>query len=339
MKVCNSCGNPLTITKNIITEIWYWILNQDYSNDVKIEKNSQNIILTGTDSVFVLKMTLKPNVKIIEEWNTPIGFHEEKFTNNRAILDCLNKWYKALKQTEDNTIFDIMNQNGVITVERTNVLCSICKQGVKDHKNKPKKRVKKLKKISNDLWEEEAFVAADVKEAIHKRLEAETLKELIATAIKGRINAGEKKKITWKDLIKLYLEENVLNTKKRHPKNIAEALGLNISQVNETLEKLEEEKIILKEFEFFDFYILVSDYNSETARKQLEILDYLKQNVDCPSTKCTQFSISLSFDLPFAIVGFILNSMTQNRLISKESIEVPTNGVIKKVACYIPSSY
>lgn len=189
------------------------------------------------------------------------------------------------------------------------------------------------------MSEGEALVAADVKETVHKKLEDETLKELIATAIKERINAGEKEKITWIDIMKLYLKGNVLNTKKRHPESIAEALGLSITQVNETLGKLEEEKIIQKEFEFFDYYILVNDYNSETARKQLEILDYLKQHVDCLSTKCTQFSISLSFDLPFAIVGFILNAMTQNRLISKESIELQTDGVIKKVACYIPSSY
>jgi hypothetical protein len=140
-------------------------------------------------------------------------------------------------------------------------------------------------------------------------------------------------------LIKLYLEENVIETKKRHPESIAEALGLDISQANETLAELDEEGIIQKEFKFFDYYILTKDYNSETARKYLEILDYLKQHVDCPTTKCTQFSISLSFDLPFAIVGFILSEMSKNRLISKESIEVPTDGVVKKVACYIPSSY
>lgn len=75
------------------------------------------------------------------------------------------------------------------------------------------------------------------------------------------------------------------------------------------------------------------------ARKHLEILDYLKQHTDCPSTKCTQFSISLSFDLPFAIVGFILNAMNQNHLIKKKSIETIASGVTRKIACYLPSSY
>ncbi|MFX1508153.1 MAG: hypothetical protein ACFFDC_18870, partial [Promethearchaeota archaeon] len=310
----------------LITDIWNWFLNQDYSDDVKIEEKAQSISLSRMDSKFVLKLTLKPEIKIIEEWNTPIGFHEEKITDNRAILNCLNKWYNALKQTEDNTILDIMIQNGFMKVEPIEDLCSVCKK-TKDHKKKSKKRIKKPNKVPK-----EDVVETEVEED-------ETLKDLVTTTIKEGFKAGEKEKIIWKDLIISYLKKNVLDTKKRHSENIAETLGLDISQANEILAELNEEGIIQKEFEFFDYYILTKDYNSETARKHLEILDYLKQHIDCPSTKCTQFSISLSFDLPFAIVGFILNAMNNNRLISKESIEVPTNGVIRKVACYIPSSY
>jgi len=332
VKVCNSCGLPIITTKKIVTKIWDWILNQDYSSDVKTSKMPPNIVFTQNKCLFSLSISTKPNMKVVEEWNTPIGSHEKQISNNREILDRLNVWYKALNQIEDLTVLDVMVQNGVIKVESTNTFCSICKTSTKN----PKNVIKKATKMDS---EGKALVAAEIKDETLKELEDETLKELITIAIKEKIKAGEKGKITWKDLIQLYLAENVQNIKKRRSESIAEALGLNITQISEILEKLEEEGIIQKEFKLFDYYILSRDYNSETARKYLEILDYLKQHVDCPSTKCTQFSISLSFDLPFAIVGFILNSMSQNRLITKESIDVPTNGVIKKVACFIPSSY
>lgn len=342
MKVCNSCGFPPVTTKKVISEVWEWILNQDYSDDVEITKNPHCIKFTQKECHFLLSVTLKPKMNAIEEWNTPIGSHKRNVTKNRGVLECLNTWYRAIKQVEDRDVLEAMGQEGLVQLETTENFCSECKKKTGKPKKKTKKKTKSkiprkvpLKEIS----EEEGLVAADVKEVTLKKLEDETLKELIATAIKERIEAGEKEKITWKDLIKLYLEENVLDTKKRHSESISEALGLGISQVHETLKELEKEGITQKEFKFFDYYILTGDYNSETARKHLEILDYLKQHVDCPSTKCTQFSISLSFDLPFAIVGFILNAMNKNRLIAKESIEIPTNGVIKKVACYVPSSY
>ena len=336
VEVCNSCGFPILTTKKLVSEVWDWILNQDHSSDVMTIKKPPKILFNQKECQFSLRMTMKPKLEVVEEWNTPIGSHEKIITSNREILDCLNIWYRALNKIEDLTVLDVMVRNRVIKVESTDEFCSICKKKTKVPKRKEKKRPKK---VTKKLPEGEALLANEVKETTLKELEDETLKQLIATAIKERLKSGEKEKITWEDLIQLYLEENVLNTKKRHSESITEALGLSIPQVNKILRKLEEDEIIQKEFKFFDYYILSKDYNSETARKHLEILDYLKQHVDCPSTKCTQFSISLSFDLPFAIVGFILNSMNQNQLIAKESIEVPTDGVIKKVACYIPSSY
>ncbi|UCG01283.1 MAG: hypothetical protein JSW11_16905 [Candidatus Heimdallarchaeota archaeon] len=333
MKVCNSCKFPLITTKNIVTDVWDWILTQDYSDDVTINE-PHSITFTQKECQFLFTITSEPKFKAIEEWSTPFGSHEKNISNNREILDCLNIWYKTLERVENVNVLEAMDQDEVVQLEITKDLCSVCKK-----KTRPKKVKKKVKKKKKDIRKQEILVAAEVQEVTQKKLEDETLKELIAVAIEERIAAGEKRKITWKDLIKLYLEENIHETKKRHPESIADFLGLEISQVNETLEGLESEGIIQKEFKLFDYYILKKDFNSETARKHLEILDYLKQHVDCPSTKCTQFSISLSFDLPFAIVGFILNAMSQNRLIKKESIEVPTDGVIKKVACYVPSSY
>ncbi len=342
MKVCNSCSFPVVTTKEVITEVWDWILTQDYSDDVEISKKPQSIKLTQNKCIFSLNVSFKPKLSAIEEWNTPIGSHKRKVTDNREILECLNTWYRAITQIEDRNVLEAMDQEGLVQFETTKDPCSECKKKTGKPKKKIKKKIKSKtpRKVPVErISDGEALVAADVKEVTVKKLEDETLKALIATAIEERIEAGEKRKITWKDLVKLYLEENVLDTKKRHTESIAEALGIGTSQINETLKELENEGITQKEFKFFDYHILKKDYNSETARKHLEILDYLKQHVDCPSTKCTQFSISLSFDLPFAIVGFILNAMNQNRLITKESIEVPTNGIVKKVACYVPSSY
>ncbi len=291
MKICSSCRFPVVTTKKIITEVWGWILNQDYSDEVKITKKPRVIIFTQKECRFMLSVTLEPILKAIEEWNTPFGSHTKEAANNRGVLDYLNRWYGTLNHDVRLNVIEVMAQKGLIKLEIVNSVCSTCEQKLRIPRKKTKRKTK------------------------------------------------EKKEVTWKNLIQLYLEKNIHNTKERHPDTIAESLELSIAQVHENLEELEKEGVVRKEFKFFDYYILTKDYNSETARKHLEILDYLKQHLDCPSTKCTQFSISLSFDLPFAIVGFILNTMRNNRLIKKDTIEVSSDGNTRKIACYVPSSY
>ncbi|UCE12883.1 MAG: hypothetical protein JSV04_11905 [Candidatus Heimdallarchaeota archaeon] len=305
MKTCSSCGLPVNTTKKIVTDVWTWVLNQEFSADVKITKHPRSIEYTQGNCQFVLKIVTTPTLKAVEEWKTPFGSIKNLGENNQEALGFLYKWYRALKQDERVNIIEVIAQEGLLELETSDRVCTVCEAKPRKAKGKRKRKPAAKKKITV-ITE----VSADVKAALKER-----------------------------DLVLNYLKANILETKKRHLENIGESLSLGTSKVIEILAELEKEGKVQREFKFFDYYIPTSHHNSETARKQFEILDYLKQHIDCPSTKCTQFSLSLSFDLPFALIGFILNDMIQNRLISKESIDVTKDGETRKVACYIPSSY
>ncbi len=96
---------------------------------------------------------------------------------------------------------------------------------------------------------------------------------------------------------------------------------------------------IQKEFPLFeDYYILTKDHTAEITRKYLEIQYYFKSRADdlyC----CTQASVSLEFELPFSIVGVLLNDMTINRLITKEAAEIEKDGKQRKVRYYASTTF
>lgn len=231
MKTCSSCGFPVVTSRKIITEVWGWILNQDFSDDVEVTKNPRSIISTQGECRFKLIVMLKPTINAIEEWDTPFGSYKKKVANNRGVFDYLNKWYKILKRDEKVNAFEVMEQKGLIKLETVGSVCSVCMKKTSKPKSKIKKKPKTKKKVTvKEVNEGETLVAVDLQKAVTlKKLEDTTLKELIAAAMEERIAEGEKKKITWKDIIKLYLEENVINTKKRHPEIIAELLDLGVS--------------------------------------------------------------------------------------------------------------
>jgi hypothetical protein len=105
------------------------------------------------------------------------------------------------------------------------------------------------------------------------------------------------------------------------------------------MDQLSEKNIVQKEFEFSEYYILTKDFQSEVTRKYMEIQDYLKNHLDDPTGACTQVSISLSFDLPFSVVGVLLNGMLRSQLITKETIQKTTHGTTRRIRYYLPLSY
>jgi hypothetical protein len=324
------------ITKKIITDSWNYILDQSY-NYTKTTKKPRSIIYYQKDCTFFLKIPSGSKLKAIEEWHTPFGTQTITVTKSREVLACLDKWYQVLKEDDTLFVLEMMKKNNLIKLESSDQICSDCKKETSEPKRKPRAKKKIIVKKTKKVLKGEKLGTVDDEKSID--LKEVTLKQLRGATLEERINVVKEKKISWKDFLLMYFEENVTNTKVRHPEHIAREMEIDLSFLRNVLKEMEEADDIQKEFTGLDYYILTKNFKSETARKHLEILDFLKQHLDCPGSKCTQVSVALNFDLPYAMVGFVLNDLAKNKLITKEKTQVTINGVTRSVACYIPSSF
>ncbi len=335
MKVCNNCELPITCTANTITSAWKLINNQDYT--AKVEKLNPNSIRVKLESsVFALKITKKP-LKATEIWETPFGSHENTVKNNRGVLTLLNKWYKALTEDDGINIVSAMKEKQLI--KSTPVIADLCSQCMKDSQPKRKKKSTKKRKTKKKIVVGEGKTTIVVGKKKAAALEDSTLLQLKAIDIEERIAAAKKQKIALKDIIIMYLEDKAQSTEDRQVDEIAKALDAETTQVKEVIKQLVAEKAVQKEFPLFeDYYILTKDHTAEITRKYLEIQYYFKSRADdlyC----CTQASVSLEFELPFSIVGVLLNNMTINRLITKEAAEIVKDGTQRKVRYYASTTF
>jgi hypothetical protein len=320
MKICSKCGFPLTCTAKIIQSAWKILLDHEY-NDSKIEKTESNAIQFKQDDLaFTLKLSQKP-VRATEKWDTPFGIHENTVNINREVIELISKWYKVL--TKDNNI-DIISsmkhENLIKTKITTSGLCTFCR-GEPEPKEDKKSSVREKPK----------------KKVVAKKDKKATVG--VGVTIEERIAEAKKRKISWEEIIVMYLEENTQSTKDRHVDEIARALETDATQILDIIKELVQENKIQKEFPLFeDYYILTQDYKAEITRKYLEIQNYFKIRADDPYC-CTQASVSLEFELPFSIVGVILNDMTNSKLIRKETAEITKEGISRKVRYYTPYLY
>jgi len=336
MKVCSECSLPLSCTAKTVHSAWEFMLNHEYNNSNIKTLKTTSIQFELQESTFKLKLSKKP-LKIIEEWNTPFGSHENMVSNNRGVLDLINKWFKVLSGEKKANIITFMSERKLI---QTNIvagdLCTSCKPKTKA-KNAKKVPAKRKTKKKVPTKRGETKIVIDKKKAAI--LEDSTLIQLKAIAIEERIAKAKKQKMAWKDIIIMYLEEKAQSTKDRHVDEIAKALDVETTQIMDIIQQLIKEKKVQKEFPLFeDYIILTQNYKSELTRKYLEIQNYFKMQANDPYC-CTQASVSLEFELPFSIVGVLLNDMSTNRLIKKETAKITKNGKPRKVRYYSSTIY
>jgi len=317
MKVCSECSLPLSCTAKTVHSAWEFMLNHEYNNSNIKTLKTTSIQFELQESTFKLKLSKKP-LKIIEEWNTPFGSHENMVSNNRGVLDFMSE--RKLIQTN------------IVAGD----LCTSCKPKTKA-KNAKKVPAKRKTKKKVPTKRGETKIVIDKKKAAI--LEDSTLIQLKAIAIEERIAKAKKQKMAWKDIIIMYLEEKAQSTKDRHVDEIAKALDVETTQIMDIIQQLIKEKKVQKEFPLFeDYIILTQNYKSELTRKYLEIQNYFKMQANDPYC-CTQASVSLEFELPFSIVGVLLNDMSTNRLIKKETAKITKNGKPRKVRYYSSTIY
>ncbi len=273
MKVCSNCELPITCTANTITSAWKLINDQEYT--AKVDKLNQNSIrFKSESSVFTLKITKKP-VKATEIWETPFGSHENTVKNNRGVLTLLNKWYKVLTEDNDINIVSAMKEKQLI--KSTPVVAGLCSQCMKDSQPKSKKKPVKKRKTKKKVVVEEGKTTIVVGKKKAAALEDSTLLQLKAIDIEERIAAAKKQKIALKDIIVMYLEDKAQSTNDRQVNEIAKALDVEKTQVQDIIKKLVQEKLVQKEYPLFeDYYILTRNYKAEITRKYLEIQNYFK---------------------------------------------------------------
>ena len=338
MKACSECSLPLSCTAKTVHSVWEFMLNHEYNNSNIKTLKTTSIQFELQESTFKLKLSKKP-LKAIEEWNTPFGLHENIASNNRGVLDLINKWFQVLSGEKEANIITFMSERKLIQTNiRAGDLCTSCKPKTKAKKAKkvPAKR-KTKKKVPTKRGETK--IAIDKKKAAI--LEDSTLIQLRAVAIEERIAKAKKQKMAWKDIIIMYLEEKVQSTKDRHVDEIAKALDVETTQILDIIQQLIQEEKVQKEFPLFeDYIILTQNYKSELTRKYLEIQNYFKTRANDPYC-CTQASVSLEYELPFSIVGVLLNDMTTNKLIRKKTTKrgETKKGKPRKVRYYSSTSY
>jgi DNA-binding Lrp family transcriptional regulator len=257
--------------------------------------------------------------------------------NNRGILTLLNKWYKVLTENNEINIVSAMKEKQLI--KSTPVIADLCSQCKKDTKPKTKKKPAKKRKAKKKIAVEEEKTTIVVGKKKAAALEDSTLLQLKAIDIEERIANAKKQKIALKDIIIMFLEDKAQSTKDRQVNEIARALDVESTQVHDIIRQLVQDNTVQKEYPLFDdYYILTKDYNAEITRKYLEIQNYFKIRADNQFC-CTQASVSLEFELPFSVVGVLLNNMINNRLITKETTEIIKDGKQRKIRFYSSTTY
>lgn len=328
MKICGECGLPLTYTKKLIEATWKFVVNNPFDrSNITSNTKKTKIEYELKDCLFSLEFSKKP-MYVIEHWETPFGSYESKVNDNQRIYNIHDKWFKVLSNDNEANLARVMDKEGLFSLDNSSkVLCAQCENEKKVlKKSSPKKRKRMIPKTPQT-----ASIVDKRKDVMVEELKVATLGE--------RIAAAKKQKISREKLIIMYLKERVTDTKERHIDTIAELLDLERTQVLDLIDQLSEKNIVQKEFEFSEYYILTKDFQSEVTRKYLEIQDYLKNHLDDPTGACTQVSISLSFDLPFSVVGVLLNGMLRSQLLTKETIQKTTHGTTRRIRYYLPKSY
>lgn len=97
-----------------------------------------------------------------------------------------------------------------------------------------------------------------------------TLQELKAGTIKERIEAANKHKIEWKELVTTYLEESVTKTRSQHLNMENRSLNLEQTQAMELIDQLVHEETAQIDFKFGSFFTLSNNYQGENSRKFIQ---------------------------------------------------------------------